>query len=517
VQQEWIAVYDSSSAQGNPVIALDSSNNIIVAGTIYSSSTNSNYCTIKYSSSGVQQWSSIFIGPGSNGIDNLNAVGVDAQGNICVTGYSERGGYLSDDYCTVKYNLNGVQQWVARYNSGSGSTNDALALAIDNSGNIYVTGQSTNNSGVFNIVTIKYNSNGDSIWVRRYISPYNMDDAGVSITADNSGNVYVVGKVNFQFNAHNVVTIKYNTSGVQQWAIIGVQGYPCKICLDANNNVIIGGYEQIGTMIDYLTIKYNNSGVQQWKTNYNYIGTNYSYDYGNDLTIDNQNNIYITGRSNGGVTGWDYATIKYNQSGIQQWIQRYNGLGNGYDEAKKIIFDSAGSVYVTGRTLGNGTGYDYTTIKYNTNGIQQWMINYNGYTSGDDIATSIVKDKENNIIVTGTSYIGFSTIKYSQLLKILPITTKIPKEFTLYSNFPNPFNPSTKIKFTLPQKSFVKLKIYNSQGIEIETLLNEEVNQGVYEMVFNNEKISSGIYFYKLTAMNNKNSFSETKKMVLLK
>jgi hypothetical protein len=92
-------------------------------------------------------------------------------------------------------------------------------------------------------------------------------------------------------------------------------------------------------------------------------------------------------------------------------------------------------------------------------------------------------------------------------------TVLIPDKFDLSQNFPNPFNPSTLIKYQLPKSSQVTLKIYNVLGDEVATLVNEEKPAGSYEVIFNSAKIASGTYFYKLQA----GSFVETKKMILLK
>ena len=89
----------------------------------------------------------------------------------------------------------------------------------------------------------------------------------------------------------------------------------------------------------------------------------------------------------------------------------------------------------------------------------------------------------------------------------------IPTELTLYQNYPNPFNPSTTIKYQLPASSKVTFKIYDVQGNEVITLLNEEKEAGTYEVMFDAINYSSGVYFYRLQA----GSFVETKKMVLMK
>jgi hypothetical protein len=88
-----------------------------------------------------------------------------------------------------------------------------------------------------------------------------------------------------------------------------------------------------------------------------------------------------------------------------------------------------------------------------------------------------------------------------------------PLAFSSEQNFPNPFNPTTKINYHIPQLSFVTLNVYDVLGSEIATLVNEEKSVGSYEIEFNATVLPSGIYFYRLQA----GSFVETKKMVLMK
>jgi hypothetical protein len=89
----------------------------------------------------------------------------------------------------------------------------------------------------------------------------------------------------------------------------------------------------------------------------------------------------------------------------------------------------------------------------------------------------------------------------------------IPGNYNLQQNFPNPFNPSTKILYSVPQSSTVQIKVFDVIGNEIETLVNEEKPVGTYELTWYAEGLPSGIYFYQLRAGN----FVETKKMVLMK
>lgn len=88
-----------------------------------------------------------------------------------------------------------------------------------------------------------------------------------------------------------------------------------------------------------------------------------------------------------------------------------------------------------------------------------------------------------------------------------------PSDYSLKQNYPNPFNPSTNIEYSIPEASFVQLKVYDVLGNEVATLVNEEQNAGVYRADFSGTDLTSGTYFYRLST----DSFSESKKMLLLK
>jgi hypothetical protein len=89
----------------------------------------------------------------------------------------------------------------------------------------------------------------------------------------------------------------------------------------------------------------------------------------------------------------------------------------------------------------------------------------------------------------------------------------LPTEHTFYQNFPNPFNPATTIRYEIPERSIVTIKIYDVLGSEMAILVNEEKPAGYYNTEFDASELPSGIYFYRLQA----GSFVETKKMVLMK
>ncbi|RMG27822.1 MAG: T9SS C-terminal target domain-containing protein, partial [Methanobacteriota archaeon] len=89
----------------------------------------------------------------------------------------------------------------------------------------------------------------------------------------------------------------------------------------------------------------------------------------------------------------------------------------------------------------------------------------------------------------------------------------VPEKFELAQNFPNPFNPATSIRFSLPQANHVSLKVYNIAGQEVATLVNEYKKAGTYEVSFDAKNLPSGTYFYKIVS----GELSSVKKMLLIK
>jgi uncharacterized delta-60 repeat protein len=525
VTQQWVRRYNSPVNDYDYArsIAVDGSGNVYVTGESHSSPTNGDYFTIKYNSSGVQQWAQRVNGIG-NAEDIAYSIAVNNSGESCVTGTIITTTYR--DFCTIKYNPNGSAAFFQTYNGTANSQDESYSGTIDNSGNVYVTGYCINSGTGPDYCTIKYSPSGSQLWVRIYNGPAGDDDFAYSIAIDISGNVYVTGRS--VGNYADFCTIKYNSSGVQQWVkrYNGTGNYADvanAIALDISGNVYVTGFSW-GTNMDYCTIKYNSSGVQQWVRIYN--GPGNSDDEALSIGVDNSGNVYVTGYSTSSGTSHDYCTIKYSSTGVQQWVRRYNSPLNNKDEARSIAIDNSGNIYITGYITASGTERNYCTIKYNTAGTQQWVMSYNGPGNGADEATSIAVDNSGNTYVTGGSTgngtdFDFCTIKYHEPIGIKQISSEIPVSYVLSQNFPNPFNPTTKIKFAIPQSplyergvgGFITLKVFDLLGREIATLVNQPLQPGTYEVEWDGTNYPSGVYFYRLTT----SAYVEMKKMVLLK
>jgi uncharacterized delta-60 repeat protein len=388
------------------------------------------FLTVKYSPEGQELWEAIYVGP-----NYANAMTADPAGNVFVTGGGVGTGTF-DDYVTVKYNSEGVEQWVARYNGPSNGSEEAMDIALDATGNVYVTGGSWNASSAGDYYTLKYDSTGAEQWAAIYNGSTNYIDRAEAIAVDAAGNVYVTGQSYVTSLNPDYATVKYNSAGMEQWAVRydgPVNGWDVAydLAVDWDGNVYVCGLSTgLGTYYDYLTVKYDSTGAEQWAARFYYPG-NY-LDIAKDIELDANGNVCVTGNA-GGIGGLDYATIKYNSEGQEQWVTSFQG--NLFDEAFAMALDAEENIYVTG---GSGWSYqwyigeNYATVKYNSVGEEQWVKTYNGPANNRDEARSIAVATNGDVCVAGFSYgetYDYATIKYSQIcpvnITITPINPPI--------------------------------------------------------------------------------------------
>jgi hypothetical protein len=428
VDTAWVRRYNGpgNSADYAWGIAVDGSAHVYVTGVSEGSGTSDDYATIKYYPDGDTVWVRRYNGTG-NDYDYAYAIAVDGSGNVYVTGSSAQSNVYpyNDDYATIKYYPDGDTAWVRRYNGTGNGYDWAWGIAVDGSGNVYVTGESWGSETSDDYATIKYYPDGDTAWVRRYNGTGNDYDEASTIAVDGSGNVYVTGVSAGSGTGLDYATIKYYPNGDTAW----VRRYngtgndwdeAYAIAVDDSSNVYVTGTSYgSGTYFDFATIKYYPDGDTAWVRRYD--GPANGSDGAYAIAVDGSGNVYVTGGSAGSGTGSDFATIKYHPNGDTAWVRRYDGPWNDYDWARAIAVDGSGNVYVTGESYGSGTYSDYATIKYYPNGDTAWVRRYNGPGNWDDEASAIAVDGSGNVYVMGVSWGSgtsddYATIKYVQFL-----------------------------------------------------------------------------------------------------
>ena len=361
-----------------------------------------------------QQWAKRYSSAGALN-DYARAITYDTAGNVYVTGSA------NNDCLTIKYSPAGDTLWKAVYNGPANDADFGATIAVDNSGNVFVTGRSFGNGTGTDFATIKYDTAGNQLWVQRYNGTNNDDDAPVSIAVDASGNVYAGGWSSHAGTGVDYAIVKYSSSGSQVWVrFYNGSGTGNDIMnamiVDGNGNLYATGRSRGAANDEYATVKYSSAGTLLWAARYEGSGS----DEAAGLTVDQQGSVIVTGYATTAATGKDYTTIKYNNAGIQQWLKKYNRTGTTDDEAVGVVCDISGNIYVTGFCTGTNTAStDYVTVKYNSNGDQQWTKVFNsGLVGVDDKASSIDIDQTGNIYVTGStissgSDADFGTLKYS--------------------------------------------------------------------------------------------------------
>ena len=422
VEEIWVKRYDYTEKQDIARdVAVDSSGNVYVTGESRDSSRKNDYATIKYSSDGTEEWVKHYDCDGKDA--EARSVAVDSSGNVYVTGESTgSSGY--DDYATVKYSPDGNEEWVRRYDC-DGKNDQAYDVAVDSSGNVYVTGYTAVAGANPDYLTVKYSPDGNEEWVRRY--DYSHDRA-LFVAVDSSGNVYVTGCSASSSGNTDYATVKYSPDGDEEW----VRRYDCTgrgdhandMAVDSSGNVYVTGVSYSSSVnYDYATVKYSSDGTQKWVRRYDYARRS---DSASSVAVDSSGNVYVTGYSFK-TSDWDsmdYATVKYSSDGTQKWVRRYDYAGKG-DSASSVAVDSSGNVYVTGYFEDSSWNKDYATIKYSSDGTRKWVKLYDG--GSRDYAHDMAVDSSGNVYVTGGSWrssgYDYATVKYGEMVEYKPSGT----------------------------------------------------------------------------------------------
>lgn len=403
--QTWVSRYNGQANDEDLAwgIAAGESGCVYVTGASWGTGMSNDFLTVKYGPDGGLLWESRVDGAARGG-DEARAVAY-GNGLIAVAGGSAAAN-LFTDFLTVAYNTAGETLWTARYDGPGGGNDHGLAVAVDGAGNVCVAGYARDDSTAWDFCTIKYGAGGNRQWVNRFATEF--EDFASAIAVDGRGNVYVTGSSgNPYLLTWDYTTVKYNADGVEQWARqyngpAGEDDEPHGIAVDDAGNVYVtGGSLDSTSGMDYATIKYNPAGDTLWVRRYN--GPANGPDEANGLALGPDGSVYVTGFSQGLGSDMDYATVKYDANGNQLWVARYDGPSAGFDEARAIVVDEVGAAYVTGTSAGSGTRGDYATVKYDVNGNEQWAFRYDGPASRLDEAVAMVLDRAGGVCVTGSS------------------------------------------------------------------------------------------------------------------
>lgn len=513
--RQWV---DRVNGRGNSFdiaenLLLDEQSNAYVYCTVFDSVFGqTNICVIKYSPSGSVLWKTVFDNPFGT-IDQLQDVYKDSQNNSYITGYCSEADRIK--LLILKINSNGDTVFSRITSIPDHETLVSHSICLDNTGNIFVLADGRNlTTGKTDFIIVKYNSSGAVSNYKVFEGSPDGDDNGVKILSDNSGNIFAGVNSFYSGVSYDIVIYKLdnNLNEIYSKRINGSASLDdgivdTKLAYD-NNILFTAKVSGAGSEWDIGTFKLNNStGDIIWQKIYNGVGNHLDLPYA--LTTDISENTYVTGyaRNSSSIQSEDIVVLKYDKNGNELWSRVYNDSVNGTDQGFSICTDNQKNVYVAGCADQGNQHVEYVTLKYDSLGTLIWKSTYHYYHLSEDFLYKVVVNNLQDIFVSGISFshetdYDVTTIKYSRQTGINS-NSEISKDFVLYSNYPNPFNPSTTISFYNPKRELTVIKIYNIKGEEVAELENRVISSGYHQYNFDASSFSSGVYFYKIHYGNN--------------
>lgn len=439
----------------------------------------------------------------TNGGNNWSSYGMPVtDGYKCISMGSSSTGYATADLGIINKTTNGGVNWFRNQNSVIGGV--LLGVSSVNQNYSYICTQSnyilkTSNGGtLWQLISLSSNLALTSIFFVNENTGWSTSQVNPVLKTTNAGITWVnqTSPQPLETSFYKVFFLNENTgwaagfdcilrttNGGAQWVngLSGTSRHFRKLSFgDADN-----GWAIAHTQLTDTLFRTTNGGISWFAPSLPFIETN-------DVFFINNNTGWISSRG----------VIHKTTDNGSSWTD-YIPLSNEYLVTNNIKFINP----QTGFAIGYYSSSDQRIIK-TTNGGVNWIET----TITCSSLTSIDMVNENTGWVVGD---------YGSILKtttggnvfISQTSTEIPERFSLHQNYPNPFNPTTNIKFDIHKQGIATLKVFDLLGKEMETLVDEQLSVGSYEVIFNANSLPSGIYFYVLKT----GDFVESKKMILVK
>lgn len=372
------------------------------------------YATVAFSRGGKRLWVKHYHGPRQDPAHDGDTASDIALGptehRLYVTGTSwDR--VNEADWATVAYRADGTRLWARRYDGPAGLNDAHPSIAVsEQTGRIFVTGNSSGKNSGSNITTIAYSPRGHRLWTRRYDGPANGSDEAADVLVARGGRrLYVAGTTATANAAQDVVVIAYRANGARIWrhrfdGPTSGDDSASSATLGPNGRHL---YVTGGSDHDYLTMAYRRDGAQLWSDRYD--GPAGEEDFGTEVVVaPDSRSIFVTGQSRGAIDD-DVATLSYTADGARRWVTRYDSSDT--DSPGSIAMSpDGGHVFVA---TGDST---FTTIAYTSDGNQDWIKRDGWNGEGAEPNDIAVSPDGTFVVVTGVArdiYWFAGTIAYS--------------------------------------------------------------------------------------------------------
>ncbi len=556
---QWTKTIGGSGADIANSIIQTSDGGYAIAGNTYDySSTTADWFIVKIDAGGTIQWVRTI---NKAAYDYACSIVQTTDGGFAISGVSATGGVFSSDMLIVKLNSAGNFQWSKTY--GGSHDEPAYCIIQTADGGLAFAGYS-NSFGPYNVFNIiKTDSSGNILW-NRLIGETGTGSHIYSVIQSSDGSFVLAGEFTPTGTGnYDMYIVKINSSGTILWTrTVAGSGYDMaySVTQTTDGGFVLGGYtNSYGSGgYDMYIVKLNSSGSLQWSktvggtgdeqalsiiktTDGGFIAAGYSSSFGNggkDIfivkfdtsgnTCGNTTAPFSSSGTSGTATSPTFTVVTQNPT-VTTPTQT---IGTG-----GILTTICSTVPPPAPNLvspPNGSYNQTTTVRFTWN-KSLYAASYRLQVSLDSLFTNMVVNDstltDSTIVVTNLTTNKYywwrvnaknviGTSPYSAVWKfgtffvgIEQISTDIPKEFMLFNNYPNPFNPITKIRFDLPKSDFVIVTIFDILGRKVAALVNEQLQPGTFEAEWNASSYPSGVYLYRLDA----GTFTQTRKMLLIK
>ena len=527
-EERWVYSYNgpADSIDDAYSIVMGTDGNLYAAGESHGTGTSNDFIVVSLTLSGTKRWVYRYNGPG-NHWDAALVIVMGTDGNLYAAGVSWGTG-TNRDFTVISLDTSGTERWVYRYD-GPGNYRDwASSIVMGTGGNLYAAGFSTTRPGFTGDFTvISLTPSGVERWVYRYSGPGNQDECAESIVMGTDGNLYAAGHSKGNGTYDDLTVISLDTSGTERWVYLydgpaNHRDFAYSIVMGTDGNLYAAGSSRgSGTGSDLTVISLDTSGMERWV--YRYNGPGDGFDMARSIVAGIDGDIYAAGSSYGIGTSDDFTVISLDTSGTERWVYRYNGPGDTTDKARSIVAGADGNLYVAGRSEESGIGRYFTVVSLDTSGAERWIYTYSGPADSASAANSIVIGQDGNLYAAGYSVGGvtlwdFTVISLGPDVGVVEWENRALKPPTLeISASPIPAVSGVKICYTLPKSVEARLSVYDSSGRLVKNLANAQ-QAGSRVSIWNGRDdsgagVPGGIYFCRLT----QGDLTATTKLILLR